>query len=291
MVNSVAVIGVGAMGGPIARRLLDSGYNVVVCDARPEAVEPFEGTDAHITRHPRGCRDADLALCLVASADQVRDVVVGEGGLAHPGSAGTSPTIAVMSTVGHDFLRRLQDELSSKSAARLLDAPISGGPARAEQGRLSVILGGADDDVEACRSVFSCLGHDVFHCGPVGAAQVIKVANNVIGSVNTLISGEVYRLLQDLGVSLPAAIDIFEASSGRNWLSADPTAPSEVFSAYAPTKEAFEAMTRVMQKDSALGMQLAAESGASFPTMEAVAQVIGVLGSETFENWRLAGGL
>lgn len=290
MSGRVAIIGLGAMGSPMARRLIATGHDVTVCDIRPEAVKPFAATGVRVAQRPMDCRDADLILCLVATAEQLQSVVTGEHGIAPPGIAGQLPVVAAMGTVGRDALLQLMADVSS-TGVRLLDAPVSGGPVRAEQGRLSVMLGGALDDVEATTPVWKHLGQDVFHCGPIGAAQVIKVANNLIGAVNTLISGEVYSLLKDLGVPVAEAIGVFEASSGRNWLSATCDASAEVFSAYAADGAAFHAISTIMRKDSALGAQLASEADGSFPMISALGELTEQLGDDTFSHWRKAANL
>src|SRR3954451_13177038 len=100
MLKSVAVIGVGAMGAPIARRILAGGHALTVCDRSDDALAPFADGAATVTRNPNDCSDADLIVILVATGDQVREVLVGPDGIASTLSPERRLLVAVMSTVG-----------------------------------------------------------------------------------------------------------------------------------------------------------------------------------------------
>jgi 3-hydroxyisobutyrate dehydrogenase len=290
MVKSVAVIGVGAMGGPIARQIRSGGFQLTVCDRSEEALGRFDDGSTVITQTPADCSSADLVLILVATADQVREVVLGPNGITAGLGPEHSPLIGVMSTVGRETVVEMKDTLAERGI-HLIDAPISGGPVRAEEGSLAVILGGDDPDVAAARPVMECLGPMVFHCGPVGAAQTIKIANNIIGVLNVLLVAEVYRLVVDHGLSLSDATPILDASTGRNWLSATPGEAASSFAAFTATRGAFDGLMAIMRKDVALGLDLRSGSDGSFPIIEGIASLFDALGDETFDNWRAVGAV
>src|SRR3954453_7273151 len=132
MVKSVAVIGVGAMGGPMARRIAGGGFDLTVCDRSNDALRAFEG-DAVTTTRPADCAAADLILILVVTADQVREVVLGDNGITSGLTPEHSPLVAVMSTIGQTPVVELQEQLNPLGV-RLIDSPISGGAVRAGGG-------------------------------------------------------------------------------------------------------------------------------------------------------------
>ncbi|MYW96107.1 NAD(P)-dependent oxidoreductase [Amycolatopsis rubida] len=287
MAQSAAVIGLGAMGAPIARRIQEAGHELTVCDKRQEAVRPLTESGAKVAEEPAGCGHADIVLVVVATGDQVRETLLGAGGLVS-GLGTHKPLVVVMSTVGQVMLVALRDQLNEKGL-RLIDAPISGGAVRAAEGTLSVLVGGDEADFEAVKPVLDLLGRNIFHCGPVGSAQLVKIANNVLGNVNTLASAEVYRLLLEHGLAPSEVAPIFEASSGRNWLTADAGEVARAYAHLAGARREFDAVTPIMRKDIGLGTALARESSGSYPLIQALANVISHLGDETYENWHIVG--
>ena len=205
-----------------------------------------------------------------------------------------SPIVAVMSTVGRMAVMDLQRSFRP-FGMRFLDAPISGGSVRAEAGTLAMMVGGDDCDVEEVRPVLECLGTHVFHCGPVGAAQTIKVINNIIGGINTLMTAETYRLALEYGMSLSEITCVLDVSTGRNWLSADSREVGVSFAEWTSERRRFDSLMTIMHKDFDLARELLPDSKGGYPVVEALMSILDLLGEETFENWReighRAGGL
>jgi 3-hydroxyisobutyrate dehydrogenase len=288
MVKSVAVIGVGAMGAPIARRILSGGFELTVCDRSDDALRPFADSGVRVTHQPADCSAADLVLILVATSDQLRDVLMGENGITSGLTPQHSPLVGVMSTVSPDTVVDVQRTLAPMGI-RVIDSPISGGAVRAEEGRLAVIMGGDASDIEAVTPVMQCLGPELFHCGPVGAAQTIKILNNILGMVNTVTVAEVYRLALDHGLSLDDATRILDVSTGRNWLSATPGEAATSFGTFTASRRSFDSLMAIMRKDRDLGLGLLSGSDGSFPVIEQLVSLVDSLGDETFDNWRVVG--
>jgi 3-hydroxyisobutyrate dehydrogenase len=289
MVKSVAVIGVGTMGAPIARSILAGGFDVMVCDRSEDALRQFEGESVRTTTRAADCAAADLVLVLVVTADQVREVVMGEHGIVSGLTSERSPLVAVMSTVGRNPVVELDQELAVHGV-RLIDAPISGGPARAEARKLSVMIGGRAADVAVAEPVFECLGPEVFHCGPVGAAQTVKIGNNILGMINTYAAAEVYRLMIEQGLDLTEATPVIDVSTGRNWLSARSGEAASSFKAFTASRRMYDGLNAIMRKDAALGLELLAGSDGSFPVIEGISALVNSLGEETFDNWQVVAG-
>ena len=286
--KSAAVIGVGAMGGPIVRRIQSGGFRVIACDKDQDALRAFGDSDVEVTEEAAGCAAADIVLVLVATADQVHSVLTGPDGLTSGLTPEHAPLVAVMSTVGAETVLEVQRALEPMGI-RVIDAPISGGSLRAEEGRLSVIMGGDAEAIAAARPVMQCLGPDLFHCGPVGVAQTIKIVNNILGMVNTVVCAEAYRAALDHGVSLDAMTPILDVSTGRNWLSATPGEAAESFARFTSERRVFDSLMSIMRKDGTLGLEVLAGSEGEFPIISGLVSLVRAIGDETFDNWRVVG--
>jgi 3-hydroxyisobutyrate dehydrogenase len=284
MTQSVAVIGVGAMGAPMAARLLDAGFRVFLCDRDEAALARFRSTSATVVASPAECAHCDVVLVLVVTAAQLRDVVLGDGGVV-TGLVGRMPTIAVMSTVPPASLLELQRALAPHGVG-LLDAPISGGAFRAAEGSLTIILGGGSDDVAVARPVLETLGTNILHCGPVGSAQVVKIVNNVIGSVNTLITAEAYRIAVENGLTLEVTTRVLDVSTGRNFLSSSSGDAPAAYGTWTEDRDAFDSLLAIMRKDLGLAVSLAEEAGGGFPVLTRLTALLDDLGEDTFTTWQ-----
>lgn len=293
MIHSVAVIGIGAMGAPMARRIQGAGFALTVCDRNEAALAPFSRAGASVTAVPADCAAADLVLVVVATPEQVNSVVLGPQGVA----AGLSrldrphaPLLAVMSTVPAESIKALAQAVPTPRL-RLIDAPVSGGVPRAEQGTLTILTGGETQDIEAAAPVFSCLGTHQFHCGAVGGAQTLKIINNILAMANAAVAGEAYRLALEQGLDLAHVAQVFDVSTGRNFLSADPAGPRAAYAAMVPDPAGFAALSAIMRKDLGLAVDLAAQAPGKYPVIRGLKALIDRLGDETYEHWRRIAGL
>jgi 3-hydroxyisobutyrate dehydrogenase len=290
MSQSVAVIGVGAMGAPMARRIHAAGFDLTVCDKSEEALAPFAKSGVTVTRNPSDCSASDIIIILVATPGQLRDVVLGEHGIKSGLAPGQSPILAVSSTVTPQAVYELQESLQG-TAVRVIDVPISGGVVRAEKGTLTIIMGGEAADVESVKPVFATLGTQMFHCGGVGAAQTMKIVNNVLGVANYLIVAEAYRLAVEHGLALADTTRVLEVSTGRNFLSADASEVPATFSAYTKTRQDSATLMSILRKDIGLALELASDSQGEYPVIAGLMPVLDSLGDETFDNWAVIGAL
>ncbi len=211
----VGFIGLGSQGGPMARRIIDSGYPVTLWARRPASLEPFAGSPVAIAGSPAELAKAsDLVGICVASDADVEEVVTGEGGVL----AGLGPggVIAVHSTVHPDTCRRLAAQAGARGIA-LIDAPVSGGGMAAAEGRLLVMAGGEPDAVEFCRPVFATYGDPVVHLGPLGSGQVTKLLNNVLFTAHLATAASALALGQALDVDPRRLADVIAHGSGSSF--------------------------------------------------------------------------
>lgn len=283
MIENVAVIGAGAMGAPMARRLRDAGFNLTICDRSEEALDRLRGDGIACTTRAADCAGCDVVLILVATPAQVRAVLSGEEGL-RAGLAGRKPVVVVMSTISPAAMRELHDDLAPQSIT-LLDAPVSGGDLKARDGTLSIMVGGPRESFDALQPVWETLGSAVFHCGALGAGQATKIVNNIIGICNLMISAEAYGIALDSGLDLKAILPVLDESSGRNFFSRTPEMASAAYGAWASSREGFASLQAIMRKDIALAAEIC-DAADGLPMLRMLKDVLAGVDDETYRRWR-----
>jgi 3-hydroxyisobutyrate dehydrogenase-like beta-hydroxyacid dehydrogenase len=205
----VAVVGLGAMGSRIARRLLDSGHELVVWNRDPARTAPLTAAGAVAAESPaEAARQAEAVITMVSNPDALRDVTEGPAGV---GEGLTPPTTLIqMSTVGTEATERLAAALPAD--ARLLDAPVLGSVAEAETGTLKIYAAGEEPLVERWTPLLSTLG-SVIHVGPVGAGSAAKLVANavLVGVIGVL--GEALAVAQGLNLPREVAFEVLETTA------------------------------------------------------------------------------
>ncbi len=285
---SVAVIGLGAMGSPIAGRLVETGHAVIGFDQREETLGALVKQGVRRAHRPADCCAADVVLIVVATADQLRDVVLGEHGVLAGVRPGRSPLLVVMSTVSAKTVRQL-GRAAREYGVSLVDAPVSGGAIRAREGTLTIMLGATESDAARAKPALDSLSKDLFHCGPVGAGETVKIVNNIICAANVFVTAEAYRLATEAGLTLSEITPILEVSTGRNFLSVSADYVAEHFSSLTESRALFDATLAIMCKDMGLAAELVADSGGAYPVIDGLRSILDSLGAESYENWRQIG--
>jgi 3-hydroxyisobutyrate dehydrogenase/2-hydroxy-3-oxopropionate reductase len=206
--STIAVVGLGAMGSRIARRLLQAGRQVVVWNRTSERVAELVELGALAAASPADAtRRADVVLTMVSGPAALRAVTEGPSGLA--AGASRSTTVIEMSTVGPAAVSRLAAALPEEIG--LLDAPVLGSLREAESGRLTVFVGGPDALVERWMPLLSALGSPT-HVGPLGSGAAAKlVANSTLFGVLCIL-GESLALADGLGLTRQAAYEVLTAT-------------------------------------------------------------------------------
>jgi 3-hydroxyisobutyrate dehydrogenase-like beta-hydroxyacid dehydrogenase len=207
-VSQVAVIGLGAMGSRIARRLFDSGHELVVWNRTPAKADELVSSGATLAESPAAAvRDAELVITMVTNPDALRDVTEGHDGVAS--GIDQSASMIEMSTVGPDAVARLASVLPD--GVGLLDAPVLGSRTEAEAGTLNIFVGGPAELFERWRPLLSQLGSPI-HVGPLGSGAAAKLVANstLVGTMGVL--GEALALADDLGLSRDAAFEVLARS-------------------------------------------------------------------------------
>ncbi len=211
----VAVLGLGAMGLPMATRLAGQGLSVAAFDVVADRVGLAVEAGAEAAASPaEACRGADVALVGVRDGAQLTEALFGADGAAT--TLGPDAVVVLTSTVGADAAREAAERV------RVVDAPVSGGPVRAGEGTLLIMVGGPEADVAAARPVLDALASTVTVAGPrVGDGQLLKTVNQLLCGIHTAAAGEALALAHALGLDLDATIDVLGRGAAASFMLAD----------------------------------------------------------------------
>ncbi len=259
----VGFIGLGSQGAPMARRIVEGGYELVLWGRRPESVAPFADTAAKVAGSPAELAAVSDLVCLcVVGDDDVRQVLQGDDGVL----AGLAPggIIAIHSTVHPDTCREIA-ELAGAQGVSVVDAPVSGGAPAAAEGTLLVMVGGDDGIVETCRPVFATYADSVVHLGPLGAGQVTKILNNLLFSANLGSAISTLELGESLGVPRDRLCEVLARGSATSKAVASISMFGGTLASLAPIAGA------LLQKDVRHAASLADGAGAPQGTVFTVA--------------------
>lgn len=254
----VGVIGAGAMGMGVVKSLLRARFPTHVRDIRPEVNVQASALSAQC--HPSAA--ALVAHCavtwiVVVDADQVDEVLFGEGGAAAALAGGRIVVLA--STVDPDFVATLAPRIA-QAGGELVDAPISGGPARAADGTMTVMAAGSAAALARCAPVFAATAGRVFHVGSrAGDGARFKIVNNLLAAVNLAAGAEALALAERAGLDPAQVVEVVNASSGGSWIFAD-RMPRALAGDYAP-----RAAARILCKDVGIAAAFAARHGVPAP--------------------------
>jgi 3-hydroxyisobutyrate dehydrogenase len=209
---TIGFVGLGSQGAPMARRIVDAGYPLLLWARRPETLAPFGDTVAESVRElaELGARADHVGICVVDDAG-VRDVV---GALLPTMRAGS--LVAVHSTVHPETCRALAQQAAERNIV-LIDAPVSGGAPAAAAGTLTVMIGGEAAAVAAGRPVFQTFGSTLVHLGGVGAGQLAKLVNNSLMAANMALADAALGAGATLGLDAKALTELVKVSSGRSY--------------------------------------------------------------------------
>ncbi len=267
--TTVAFIGLGIMGGPMAANLVKAGFEVVGYNRSPQAVQRL------VDAGGRGAKDvaeavqgADVIVTMVPDSPDVEAVTGGDDGVF--ANAATDALYVDMSTIRPDVAVRVA-EAGRKAGLRVLDAPVSGGEAGAIEGSLSIMVGGEAADFAAAKPVLDAVGKTIVHVGPAGSGQTVKAANQLIVAGNIQLLAEAVVFLEAHGVDMKAALEVLGGGlagstvlnrKGANMLAREFTPGFRL---------------ALHHKDMGIVTSAAREAGVVIPLGSAVAQLIAAL--------------
>ena len=289
-IRKVAFIGVGSMGAPMAMRVMDAGYELVVHDRNPAAVERFRNAGASIASRASDCAAADVVIVLVANDEQIFEVTTGPEGIVRGIARGHSPLVCIMCTTHPETIKRVAGPLVG-AGARVMDAPISGGIVGAQEGTLTILMGGKREDFAIVHPLLRVMGANLFECGDLGSAEVVKVANNVVCVAVQFLTAEVIEFAERLGVPFEKLAPILNVSSGRSFLTVDPEEGRRHYAAWARSPEAFDSLMKILAKDLHLAEKLAASVDLRLELLSRVAAYADSVDRKVFAQWAHHGNL
>jgi 3-hydroxyisobutyrate dehydrogenase len=261
---TVAFIGLGNMGAPMAANLLKAGHSLKVYDIVPQAVARLTALGAAGAESPAdAAAEAEFVISMLPAGRHVEDLYLGAGGLLKSAPAGA--LLVDCSTIDPGTARRV----AAAAAARgldMLDAPVSGGVAGATAGTLTFMVGGPAAALERARPLLGAMGRNIFRAGERGAGQVAKICNNMLLGIAMVGTAEALALGAANGLDPKVLSEIMRQSSGGNWVlnSYNPW-PGVMPGAPASRDYAGGFAVNLMLKDLGLATEAAASSGNAVP--------------------------
>lgn len=266
-VGTVGFVGLGTMGRHMATRLLAAGYAVDAYDTNSEALRSTAERGAHEADSPAEVAErADVVFLSLPSPEAVEAVVAGQDGVISGLRAGG--LVVDLSTIDPATATRLHD-LVEEAGSAFLDAPVSGGPMRAEDGTLTVMVGGDIEGFRSCEAVLAHLGSNVMHVGPPGSGQMTKLCHNLLVAVIVTGIAESFVTGAKAGLDVRTLRDVVSSSVAGNWL-LDNWFPNTAFADDYDARFTLD----LLHKDVSLFMKAAADQDIPIPLSSSAAQVI-----------------
>jgi 2-hydroxymethylglutarate dehydrogenase len=263
-IMDIGFIGIGQMGRHMANRIWEAGYTPHVFDVNKEAAAPLLHKGARWHASPaevaRACR---IVISSLPTPKDVEQVVYGENGLNKGWKSGD--IYIDMSTNSPSVIKRIAED-AAKMGVAVLDAPVSGGTRGAENGTLTIMVGGDAAALEKVKPILEAMGQKIFPVGGVGCGNVAKLVNNLISLACNSASAEGFALGAKAGINPVTLLEIIKVSTGNNWCMQQ--YPNTTF------KGNFEPGFKISlaYKDIGLALELAKENGVPVPVSQAVAK-------------------
>ena len=264
--TSIAFIGLGNMGGPMARNLLAAGHSLRIFDLSESALGDVAEAGGQIAASaPAACEGAEVVITMLPAGKHVRQVYTGDDGLL----AALSPDTLCLdaSTIDSETAREV-GLAAAEMGIPFMDTPVSGGVAAAQAGTLAFMCGGTEEAFRRAQPVLADMGNPekIFHAGPAGAGQVAKAANNMVLAIHMIGTCEALAMGANAGLDPSVLSEIMKASSGNNW-------SLQVYNPWPDVMEGSPAsndyqpgfMVDLMVKDLGLAMAVADSSGIDNP--------------------------
>src|ERR1700682_3975509 len=180
--STIAFIGLGIMGGPMASHLVRAGYTVVGRDHSPERLAALvEAGGKAAESIEQAVKDADVVAIMVPDSPDVQSVLLGDDGVFAHAQPGT--LVIDFSSIRPDVTAELA-RIGAQRGLGMIDAPVSGGEPGAKNATLSIMVGGSEDDLAIAKPILEVVGKTIVHVGPSGAGQTVKAANQLIVAGN-----------------------------------------------------------------------------------------------------------
>lgn len=203
MMKKIGFIGLGIMGKPMTKNLLNAKFPVYIFTRRPETEKELTEAGAIACASPQAlAKEVDVIITMVPATHDVEELLLGKSGIVHTAKPGT--IVIDMSTISATATKNIAEKLS-KHQIEMLDAPVSGGEQGAINGTLSIMVGGKEEVLSKVKKIFSAMGKQIVHIGDHGAGQTAKACNQIIIAETIIAVDEALRLAKKSGVD-PAKV-------------------------------------------------------------------------------------
>ena len=270
-----AMIGVGAIGEPMAERVLEAGIPLRVYDVAPAQVAALAEHGATPTGSPaEAATDANVVAFVVRTDDQLLEATLGERGAL--GAMARGAVLVIQSTVLPETIERIAAAAGERGVG-VVDAPITGGRPGAESGTLVVMAGGSESDLETCRPFLAAMSKEIVHCGKRGHGMIAKLCNNLVGYLGYLAAFEANQLATRSGLD-PAHLDDVLLAGGlmtrsmQGYLSLARTRLPE---GSESMRQMLERITELAEKDLGHTLEAARAAGLELPASALCQQWMG----------------
>ena len=268
----IGFIGLGIMGRPMARNLIDAGYPLVVWNRSRPGIEALVEAGAEEAGSPRAVAEqSSIVITIVGDSPDVEQVALGERGIVEGAHEGL---VHIDMTTMSPAVTRAIAERYAEVEIEMLDAPVSGGEQGAIDGTLSIMVGGKREVFERCRPAFEVLGKTLVYCGPTGSGQVVKLCNQVVVGLNNLAMGEALVLAAKAGVEPATMVEAVRSGAGASWALQN-LAPRILSGDFRPGFKIAH-----QQKDLRLALELARDGATPLPGTALVHQLFTALEAE-----------
>ena len=217
--ETIAFVGLGAMGMPMARHLVAAGFSVRGYDVRPESRSALAGSGGEPAESlSQAAAGADVLLLMVVNAAQAEDVLFGADALS---ALAPDAVVILMATCPPQAVEALAGRVEA-AGRRFVDAPVSGGVVGAQAAKLTIMAAAAPETLAAVRPILDALGDRVFHVGTrAGQGATVKAVNQLLCGVHIAAAAEALALAGQVGVDLDVVLEILSGSSASSWMLRD----------------------------------------------------------------------
>jgi len=283
--KKLGFIGLGEMGRPMVKNLVDAGYSVIVWNRSQPGIDECVGYGAVAGTSPRDVAEkSDLVITMVIGSEDVRSVVLGPNGIiegAHPGLI-----MIDTSTISPKVSREIAEKLRRKGV-KMLDAPVSGYDIGAKAGTLTMMVGGPEDTFQECLPIFNVLGENIIHMGTEnGAGHSTKLCNQILCGLSILATCEAFTLAKKSKIDIAKMFSVV-----RSGVAASPLLNrfgTEILKANSEVGRTVRTRD-ILRKDLSLIIEAAGDIGASLPGSTLVQQLYSTTGTEEIHERGVVG--
>lgn len=266
--DKIGFVGLGIMGKPMCHNLLKAGFDVTFYARKQDVIDEMTEAGATYVESSKAVAEAtDIIVTIVTADAEVREVILGENGVLEGATSGK--LIVDMSTISPMTIQGIA-QIAKEKGVGVMDAPVSGGDTGAIAGTLTIIAGGEKAEFDRCLGIFKAMGNEenIFHVGPVGVGQTVKITNQFIGGITMAAISEALTLGKKAGADPEVLRQVISVSTGSSRLFDARVGEFLLKGNFAPGF-----MLDLMKKDLGIGVEMGRELNVPVPIGAAAYQM------------------